>query len=55
MTVTFLETVVGDYRADLIVEGKVIVETKTVEKILPVHEMQLAFSAPNPVFSAVPK
>ena len=41
MTVMFLETVVGDYRADLIVEGKVIVETKTAEKILPAHEMQL--------------
>jgi GxxExxY protein len=41
MTVTFLDTVVGDYRADLVVEGKVIVETKTAERILPVHEMQL--------------
>ncbi len=41
MTVTFLGVNVGDYRADLIVEGRVIVETKTVEKILPVHEMQL--------------
>jgi GxxExxY protein len=41
MKVTFLDTIVGDYRADLIVEGKVIVETKTAEKILPVHEMQL--------------
>ncbi len=41
MTVTFLDAVVGHYRADLIVEGKVIVEAKTAEKILPVHEMQL--------------
>lgn len=32
---------VGDYRADLVVEGKVIVETKAAEKIMPVHEMQL--------------
>ena len=41
MSVTFLDTIVGEYRADLIVEGKVIVETKTVDNILPVHEMQL--------------
>lgn len=41
MTVTFLGVNVGDFRADLIVDGKVIVETKTVDNILPVHEMQL--------------
>jgi GxxExxY protein len=41
MAVTFLDTIVGDYRADLIVDGKVIVETKIADKILPVHEMQL--------------
>ena len=29
------------YRIDLIVENKVIVELKSVEKILPVHEAQL--------------
>ena len=29
------------YRADLIVEDKVIVELKTVERLLPVHEAQL--------------
>lgn len=29
------------HRIDLIVEGKVIVELKSVEKILPVHEAQL--------------
>jgi GxxExxY protein len=29
------------YRLDLIVEGVLIVELKTVEKILPVHEVQL--------------
>jgi len=41
LSVSFMETVVGDYRADLVVEGKVIVETKVADKILPVHEMQL--------------
>ena len=29
------------YRADLVIEGKIIVELKAVEKILPIHEAQL--------------
>lgn len=29
------------YRIDMIVEGMVIVENKTVEKLLPIHEAQL--------------
>jgi GxxExxY protein len=29
------------FRADLIVEGKVIVELKSVEKVIPVHKKQL--------------
>ena len=29
------------FRADLIVEGKVIVELKSVEKVVPVHKKQL--------------
>ena len=29
------------FKADLIVEGKVIVEIKSIESILPVHKMQL--------------
>ena len=33
--------VVGEYRADLIVEEKVIVETKTGIQIVQAHEMQL--------------
>jgi GxxExxY protein len=41
LTVRFRGVVVGNYRADLVVEGKVIVESKVAEKILPVHEMQL--------------
>jgi GxxExxY protein len=41
LTVRFRGSVVGDYRADLVVEGKVIVESKVAERILPVHEMQL--------------
>ncbi len=41
LTVRFMGTVVGDYRADLVVEDRVIVETKVAEKIVPVHELQL--------------
>ncbi|HEV8292269.1 MAG TPA: GxxExxY protein, partial [Tepidisphaeraceae bacterium] len=29
------------WRLDILVEGKVIIETKAVEKIIPVHEAQL--------------
>ncbi len=29
------------YRIDLVVEGKVIIELKTVEKLAPIHEAQL--------------
>ena len=32
---------VGDYRADLVVEGRVIVESKVADKIISVHELQL--------------
>ena len=31
----------SDFRCDLIVEGKVIVEIKSVERLVPVHEMQV--------------
>ena len=33
---------VGDYRADLVIEGKIIVESKVAARILPIHEIQLA-------------
>lgn len=33
--------VASDFRLDLLVERKVVVELKTVEKLLPVHEAQL--------------
>ena len=29
------------YRLDMLVEGKVIIENKTVEKLLPIHAAQL--------------
>jgi GxxExxY protein len=34
-------TVVGDYLADLVVSGKVVVECKAVSNLDPVHEAQL--------------
>jgi GxxExxY protein len=34
-------TVVGDYHADLVVSGKVVVECKTVNNLDPVHDAQL--------------
>jgi GxxExxY protein len=32
---------IGHYRADLVVDGKVIVEIKATDRIIPVHETQL--------------
>lgn len=32
---------VGDYRADIVVEGRLIIELKAVNALLPIHEMQL--------------
>ncbi len=33
--------IVGDYYADIIVENKIIIELKAVEKIIKIHEVQL--------------
>ena len=33
--------IIGEYRADLIAEGRVIVETKVADQIARAHEMQL--------------
>lgn len=41
LPVHFRGNLIGNYRADLIVEGKVIVETKAATKIIPAHEAQL--------------
>ena len=32
---------IGDYFADIVVDKKIILELKTVSKILPIHEAQL--------------
>ena len=39
--VYFKKRIVGDYFADILAEEKVIIELKTVSKILPKHEIQL--------------
>ena len=39
--VYFRGQIVGTYIVDVLVEGKVILELKAVQKILPVHEAQL--------------
>jgi GxxExxY protein len=41
LSVMYEQKNVGVFRADLIVEEKVIVETKVADKIVQVHEMQL--------------
>jgi GxxExxY protein len=32
---------VGDYQVDILVEGKVILELKSVDRIIDIHEIQL--------------
>lgn len=39
--VTYRNTVIGEFVADLLVDEKVIVELKAVEKLLPLHDSQL--------------
>ena len=39
--VYYKNTVVGDYFADIVVDQKIILEIKSIKKILPIHEVQL--------------
>lgn len=41
LQVTYKNHVIGDYKLDIIVESKVILELKACSKIIPVHEAQL--------------
>jgi len=41
LTILFHGKVVGEYRADLIADGRVIVECKVATRIVPSHETQL--------------
>ena len=39
--VTYKGHVIGDYRADMIVDRRLIIELKAVNAIIPIHEIQL--------------
>jgi len=41
ITVRYKGEIVGDYLADIIVEGQVILETKAIESLSRIHEAQL--------------
>ncbi len=41
LTVHYKGVSVGEFRADFVIDGKVIVELKAVKKLLPEHEAQL--------------
>lgn len=41
LAVRFREQVVGIFRADFLIEGKLIIELKAVERLMPAHESQL--------------
>ncbi len=41
LRVMYRDKVVGEYCADLVVGNKIVVETKAVSKLDPVHEVQL--------------
>lgn len=41
LNVLYKGNVVGEYRADIMVDNRVIVELKAVQKLSPIHEAQL--------------
>ena len=41
LPVTYRGTVLGHHRLDLFVEGQIVLEVKTVERLLPVHVAQV--------------
>ena len=41
INVFYKGVVVGEYRADIVVDKKIIIELKAVQSLLPVHEAQL--------------
>ena len=41
LTVSYRDRVVGEFKADLIVSGKLIIELKAVATLMPAHEAQL--------------
>ena len=40
INVYYKNEIVGEYRADIIVERKIIIELKAIQRLLPVHEAQ---------------
>jgi len=41
LKVKFRDVIVGDYRTDLIIDDKIIIEIKAVSKLIKAHEAQL--------------
>ena len=41
ITVKYKDKVVGEYFADIVVENRIIIEIKAVEKLLKIHEAQI--------------
>ena len=41
INVYYKNELVGEFRADIIVEGKILIEIKAVNTLLPIHEAQL--------------
>ncbi len=41
LPVKYKNKIIGDYFADIVVDASIILELKTVTKILPIHEAQL--------------
>ena len=39
--INYKNEIVGEFRADIIVEGEIIIELKAVQHLLPIHETQL--------------
>ena len=48
--VKFRSQVIGKYKADVVIERKVIVEIKAVRRVVPRHEAQLLNFGPDPKF-----
>ena len=41
LNVFYKNELVGEFRADIVVEGKILIEIKAVNNLLPIHEAQL--------------
>ena len=41
INVYYRDEIIGEFKADIIVEGKIIIELKAVQHLLPIHETQL--------------